>query len=94
MGKNSESTAAMNIAKVVNQQIRDAFLKRIKDKGTNQSKLAEMMGKSRANVSVLLNQDNVMTLPTIIEFCRALDLGFDITIKEKSDVSVKISKDE
>ena len=94
MGKNSESTAAMNIAKVVNQQIRDALLKRIKDKGTNQSKLAEMMGKSRANVSVLLNQDNVMTLPTIIEFCRALDLGFDITIKEKADVSVKISKDE
>jgi len=94
MGKNSESTAAMNIAKVVNQQIRDAFLKRIKDKGTNQSKLAEMMGKSRANVSVLLNQDNVMTLPTIIEFCRALDLGFDIIIKEKSDVPVKISKDE
>lgn len=94
MGKNSESRAAMNIAKVINQQIRDAFLKRIKDKGTNQSKLAEMMGKSRANVSVLLNQDNVMTLPTIIEFCRALDLGFDIIIKEKGDVSVKVSKDE
>ena len=93
MGRKSNSANATNIAKVLNQKIRDAILKRIKDTGSNQSKLAAMMDKSRANVSVLLNQDNVMTIPTIIEFCLALDLGFDIVIKEKADVSIKVSKD-
>ncbi len=94
MGKKADNVAAMNVAKGLNQQIRDAILKRIKDKGITQSKLADIMGKSRANVSILLTQANVMTIPTIVEFCRALDLGFDIILKEECDVSVKVSKSD
>lgn len=78
----SENEECNKIAKMINKQVRDAFFKKMKELGINQSKLAEMMGKSRANISVLLTQDNIMTIPTIVEFCKILGLGFDLCIKE------------
>ncbi len=78
----SENEECNKIAKMINKQVRDAFFKKMKELGINQSKLAELMGKSRANISVLLTQDNILTIPTIVEFCKVLGLGFDLCIKE------------
>jgi plasmid maintenance system antidote protein VapI len=91
MGKQDHS-AAMVIARDVNAQIREIIIKRIKTLGWNQSKLAERMGKSRACVSVLLTQDNILSIPTIIEFCKALDLGFDLILRERVGDAVKVSE--
>lgn len=91
MGKQDHS-AAMVIARDVNAQIREIIIKRIKTLGWNQSKLAEHMGKSRACVSVLLTQDNILSIPTIIEFCKALDLGFDLILRERVGDAVKVSE--
>lgn len=82
----------MDIARDVNAQIRAIIIKRLKSLGWNQSKLAERMGKSRACVSVLLTQDNILSIPTIIEFCKALDLGFDIILRERPYDAVKVSE--
>jgi transcriptional regulator len=81
----SENEECNKIAKMINKQVRDAFFKKMKELGINQSKLAELMGKSRANISVLLTQDNILTIPTIVEFCKVLGLGFDLCIKEGVD---------
>jgi len=67
----------------ITRKLRRIFVARMKELGFNQTELARRLGKTRANVSVLLSQGNVLSLPVILEFCGALDLNIDIVLTER-----------
>jgi len=70
-------------AKQATDELRRLFKTRMKELGLRQVDLARKMGKSRANLAVLLSQDNVLSLSVILEFCYALDLDLNLVISEK-----------
>ena len=80
--KNNEKE--YTFADVLNADIRKIIKDRLKELDINQTELAKRMGKSRANISVLLSQHNVLSIPSIIAFCKALDMEFQIKFEKRN----------
>jgi len=81
------------IATSMMADIRKTFSTRMKSLGLSQTQLAKRMGKTRSNVAVLMTQPNIISLPVIIDFCKALDLDFQISFREREpSVSVKLQE--
>lgn len=69
---------ALKIANQINFEIKNTIINRMEELSLTHEQLAEKMKKSSSNVSVLLTQDNILSIPTIVEFCLAL--GIDIAV--------------
>jgi transcriptional regulator with XRE-family HTH domain len=81
--KRNKDVVAFKIAEDLNAEIRKLFTARMKTLGMTQEEVSRRMGKSRSNVAVLLTQNNIMSLPVIIDFCRALDLDMKMLFNER-----------
>lgn len=74
-------------AQEMNEKICEVLINRMKERKMTQNDVGKIVGKSRANVSLILRQLNIISIPTLIEFCKALGLKFDIVFTE-------VTKDE
>ncbi len=68
------------IAEGLSIKIVEEMLQHLKDKGLNQSWLAEQTGVSRAHISKILNAQPNMTLLTIAKIAVALGVKPDVTL--------------